>query len=337
MKILSKIAIFALLIVYGFVGFAILSPLVSALTGNPVFLEIGLSFSLYFVLITFISSRIVDDQWKGIFSRLEEETKVWLLLHSFLTFTVGNVYPYIALISSVTPLFSVTHANLFPTTFMLAWMIFLFAIISLWSLHLIIGMGYRWFCKGTAVGIQSFSDFALQYLKNKERKGIAYLLKAFLLFKECLKHEELELQELNNTIKATRCFLQFQSKIPYDRLQKLAIELKRYPSIEQLPRIFSTFNRSKKVQWTEDFTTIERKRRTILELVVIVAVVLSGLTFFPETARNTLLGILQSVGSAENIQIIVGFFLIAVTAYISSLIRPYALNPFEAKRFSEPS
>lgn len=125
MKILSKIAIFALLIVYGLVGFAILSPLVSAFTGNPIFLEIGLSFSLYFVLITFIPSRFVDDQWKGIFSRLEEEeTKVWLLLHSFLTFTVRDVYPYIALISSVTPLFSVTHANLFPMTLMLAWMIF---------------------------------------------------------------------------------------------------------------------------------------------------------------------------------------------------------------------
>lgn len=166
---------------------------------------------------------------------------------------------------------------------------------------------------------------------------MAYLLKAFLLFKECLKHEELGLQELNNTIKATRCFLQFQSKIPYDSLQKLALELSKFPSVEQLSRTLSNFNRSKKVQWTEDFTTIERKRRTILELVVIVAVVLSGLTFFPETARSTLLGILQSVGSAENIQIIVGLFLIVVTGYISSLIRPYALNPFEAKRFSEPS
>jgi len=339
MKALSKVTISALLIVYSFVGFAILSPLVSAFTKNPIFLTVGLSFSLFFVLTTFITSRFVDAQWKGIFSRAEEEeeTKIWLLLHSLFTFTSGDVYIYTALFSSFAPLLSPNHASFFPMTFMAAWMILLLSTIGLWALHLIIGMGYRWFCRGTTLGIRSFSAVALQHLRNKDYKGMEYLLKAFLLFKDCLKHEELELQELNNAIRTTRCFLHFQTKIPFDNLQKLALELKEYPSIERLPKTLSTFNRSKQVQWTGKFTTIERKKRTILELVVIVAVVLSGLTFFPETARSTLLEILQSVGSVENMQIIMGFFLVFVTVYISSLIRPYALNPFEAKKLSDVS
>jgi len=336
MKTLSKLTISALLILYSFVGFTILSPLISILTGNPIFLTVGLLFSFIFVLLTYPASGSITVQWKGIFSRLKDDevTKTWLLLHSFFTFTISRIYPIVTIISSFTPLILVPYVNSFPTTLLFASMIFLFSIIGLWSLHLIIGMGYRWFCKGTTIGIRSFSGFALQRLRNKDRKGIAYLLKAFLLLKDCLKHEELELQELNNTIKATRCFLQFQSEIPYDSLQMLAQELKRFPSMEHLPRALSTFNRDRKVQWTGSFTVTERTKRTFLELIVVIAAILSGLTFLPETTRSTLFEVLQSVGSAENIQVIMGFFLLVVTAYISSLIGTYYMNPLEAKRFT---
>ena len=335
MKALSKLTISALLILYSFVGFAILSPLISILAGNPIFITIGLSFSSVFLLITFFASRIFTVKWRGIFSLLKdgEATETWLLLHSLFTSIIGRIYPWIALIASLIPLFSVAHINRFPTTFMFVWIILLFSVIGLWSLHLIIGMGYRWLCKGTTLGIQSFSVFALQHLKNKQRKGIAYLLKAFLLLKDCLKHEELELKELNNAIKAARCFLQFQSKIPYEHLQMLALELKRFPSMEHLPRTLSTFNRNPKVKWTESFTETKRTKRKVLELIVVIATVLSGLTFLPETTRSTLLEILQSVGSAENIETAMGFFLFAVTVHISSLAATYYLTPFEARTF----
>ena len=325
-----------MLILYGFIGFAILSPLISVLTKDPIFLDTGLLSSLLFVLVIFSASRPITFSWRGIFSHLKEgeATKTWLLLHSLFTSAIGNIYPLVAVISSMTPLFVADFVHLFPETWLFAWMISLFSIIGLWALHLIIGMGYRWFCKGTMIGIQSFTSLAIQHLRNKQRKGIAYLLKAFLLLRDCLKHEELELQELNDAIKATRCFLQFKSEIPYDSLEMVAVELERFPSLEHLPRALSTFNRSTSVQWTGRFAVTQRTKRSVLELLVIVATVLSGLTFLPETTRSSLLEILQSAGSTQNIQIVMGFFLLIVTVYISMLVEPYKLSPFEAKRFT---
>lgn len=216
---------------------------------------------------------------------------------------------------------------------MFIWMILLLSIIGLWFLHSIIGMGYRWFCKGTTLGIRSLTSFALQYFRNKERKGIEYLLKALLLLRDSLKHEELKLEPLNRIIKAARCLLKFESNIPYRSLQTLATELKLFPSVEQLPKAFSTFNIDSKVQWTDGFTMIDRTKRKITEWIIIIAAVLSGLTFLPETARDTLLEILQSTGSTENIQFITGFFLLVVIMYISSLIGTFYLSPLEAKEF----
>ena len=336
MKTLSKLTISAVLIIYGFVVFTILSSLVSVLTRNPIFFTVGLQFSFTFVFVAFVASRSVTVQWKGIFSRLkdDEASKTWLLLHSFFTFTLSQIIPLVTVISSFIPLFSATYVNSFATNFMFTWMISFFSIVGLWSLNLIIGMGYHWFCKGTTLGIQSFSSFALQRLKRKERKGIAHLLKSLLLLKDCLKHEELELQELNNAMNATRCFLKFQSEIPYDKLEMLALELKRFPSMEHLPRALSTFNRSSKVRWTRSFTATERTKRTVLQLIVVIAAILSGLTFLPETTRTTLFEVLQSVGTAENIQAIMGFLLFFATAYILSLIKTYDLHPLEAKKFT---
>lgn len=337
MTTLGKFIISWLLIVYSLVGFSILSPLLSTLTGNPIFLTIGLAFSLFFVLITLSASRAIPVQWKGIFSLLkdEEATKTWLLLHSFFTFTIGRVYPIFALISSMAPMFLDTSVSDFAMTFMFAWMILFFCILGLWFLHLIVGIGYQWFCKGTAIGIRSFSSLALQCLKNKKHKGFTHLLKAFLMLKDCFKHEKLELQTLNNAIRTIRCLVQFESTVPYNSLQTLAMELKNFPSIEHLPRALSTFNRSKKIQWTKDFTTIETRKKNILELIVIIATILAGLTFLPETARSTLLEILQSAGSAENIQFLIGFFLLLVVGYISTLVETHYLSPIEAKKFAE--
>lgn len=336
MRTLSKLTISALLIVYGFTGFAILSPLISALTKDSIFLEIGLTFSLLFLVVTFAASRPVTVQWKGIFSRLEDDeaTKTWLILHSFFTYFISQVYPLVTVISSVSPIFLVPFVGAFPSTLMLASMMLLFSIIGLWFLHLMIGMGYRWFCKGTSIGIRSFSALALQHLRNKERKGIAFLLKAFLLLRDCLKYEELELQELNNAIKAIKCFRKFKSNIPYDSLQKLTVELERFPSIEHLPRALSAFNDSKEVQWTRKFTATEKTKIKVERLIVAIAAILSGLTFLPETTRSALFEILQSVGSADNIMVIMGFFLLFVSAYISSLTAPYALRPLEVKKFN---
>ena len=336
MKTLSKFTISAFLILYSFIGFTILSPLISILTGNPIFIMVGYWFSLPFFLVTFIPSFIITIEWKGIFSRLtdDEVAKTWLLLHSFFTFIFNQIYFPVAIISSVIPLFSATYVKSFAINFMVTWMISLFSIIGLWSLNKIIGMGYRWFCKGTALGIRSFSIFALQRLRNKEHKGILYLLKALLLLKDCLKYEELELQELNDTIKATKCLQIFQSEIPYDSLQMLALELKRYPSMEHLPQALSAFSRSSKVQWTSSFALTGRTKRTVVQLIVVIAAILSGLTFLPETTRRTLFEVLQSVGTRENMQVFMGVLLLVVIAYISSLTGAYYLNPFEVKKFT---
>ena len=171
-------------------------------------------------------------------------------------------------------------------------------------------------------------------MRNRDPKGITYLRKALLMLKNNFGHENLELEELNSTIKALKCFAEFESEIPYDSLQTLALELKRFPSIEHLPKVLSTLNESPKVRWTGRFTVLEKTRRKLLELIVVVAAVLSGLTFLPETIRNTLVEILQSVGSVENIQLIMGFVLVATMLYITSRIGTYDLNPFDMRKFT---
>lgn len=331
MKTVIKISAFVLLMMYGFIGFTIFSPLLSFATKNPSILSVGLLFSLLLFLVTLIASRGVTAEWRGIFSRLEDDevAESWLIIHSLFTFIIANVYPWITVLSSMTPLFSATYVEFFPIVFLFSWVILLFSILGLWCLHVCIGMGYRWFCRGTVLGVQSYSNFALQHLRNKKQKGIEYLLKALLLLKDYLEQEELEHEELNKTIIATRCSLQFQSDIPYDKLHKLASEVKKFPTLEHLPRVLSNFNRSKKVQWTEGFGIKQKRKRTALEVAVTIAAVLSGLTFLPETARNALFEILQSLGSSENVQVIMGGFLMVVTFHISSLTESYRLSPFE--------
>jgi len=175
------------------------------------------------------------------------------------------------------------------------------------------------------------------YLRKEERKGIVYILKTFLLLRELLKREELEITELNNALKAAKCFLHFKCDAPYDALCMLALELKKFPSMEHLPRALSAFNENPNVKWTKSLKETERSKRTNLELIVVIAAVLSGLTFLPEATRNVLFEIMQSVGSAENIQVIMGFLLIIAVTYIMSLVGNYYLSPLEAKEFRPDS
>jgi hypothetical protein len=72
MKAIVKLTILALSAIYCLAGFAILSPLISAITRNAIFLSIGLLFALLFFMSTFAISRGISIQWKGIFVRLEE-------------------------------------------------------------------------------------------------------------------------------------------------------------------------------------------------------------------------------------------------------------------------
>jgi hypothetical protein len=64
---------------------------------------------------------------------------------------------------------------------------------------------------------------------------------------------------------------------------------------------------------------------------VAIAAILAALTFVPEDTRIFLFGILQSVGSTENIQIVIGFFFLVVASYIASRDARYHLNPLKAK------
>jgi len=141
------------------------------------------------------------------------------------------------------------------------WIICLLCFAGLWYLHLIVGMGYRWFSKGTSLGIQSFSSLAYQCLWKKERKGIVYLSKTLLLLEDLLKHDELELKTLDSTIRTVKCLLCFKSNIPYDRLQMLAMELKKFPSFKHTPRCLMTFNNDTTVKWTKDFTDTESLKK----------------------------------------------------------------------------
>jgi hypothetical protein len=335
MGTLGKVALLALLVVYSLIGFTILSPFVSLLTKNPIIPTIGIYISFTLVLVAFFAFQFSGVSWKGIFSHLtdEEARRTWLLLHSFFTFSVGKVYPVVTFIASVAPLYLGSSESAFSTNLMLTWALFLFSIIGLWGLHLWIGMGYRWLCKGTSIGIRSFSGAALYYLEKKDQKGTKYLQTALLLLRDFLAYEELKLEELNNTLKAVRCFLRLESEIPYERLQIVALELTRFPSVERLPLVLSQFTRNPKVEWTGSLAVTEKTKRTTLEVVVVIATVLSGLTFLPETARNALLATLQSVGTLENIQIIIGGFLVIVTGYIISLIGAYYLDPLDAGKF----
>lgn len=335
MGAVGKVALLALLAMYSIMGFTILSSFVGLLTNNPIVSAVGIYISFVLVLIAFLGSQFFGVSWKGAFSRLtdEEAPRTWLLLHSFFTFSVGKVYPIVAFVASVAPLYLGSSASAFPTNLMLTWALFLFCIIGLWGLHMWIGMGYRWLCKGTSIGIRSFSDAALHYLEKKDSKGIEYLQTALLLLQDFLAYEELELYELKDTLKAVRCFLRLKSEIPYESLRTVALELARFPSVERLPLVLSQFTRNAKVEWTQGLTVTEKTKRTTLEVIVVIATVLSGLTFLPETARNVLLATLQTVGTPENIQTIFGGFLVIVTAYVISQIGAYYLDPLDAGRF----
>jgi len=334
MKTVVKLTIFALIITYSIVAFAILSPLLVAITGNEIFMSFGITISFLLLLTTWSISDAIDGRRRGIFSRLKDDevTITWLLLHSLFT-TTNKICIALGVISSFGPLFLVPTSTAFPTSFMVTWMIVSFTIVGLQRLFVLVGMGYRWFCKGRVLGTQSFADVAIKYLRRKEREGIAYLQRACHLLRRNLEYGNLELPELNTTIKIVRCLLSFRSEIPYDCLQMVASELKKTPNLECLPKTLSIFNESPHVRWTETFCEVKERKRRIQELIIIIIMLASAFaTILPENSKMVLIETLSSIGSVENIVFLAGFVLMVVTTHIVSLDESFHLGPLKTKK-----
>jgi hypothetical protein len=333
MKAGIKLVIIVLVAVYLLFGFAIISPLVNTLTGNAVILDIGIYPVFSFLVAFFVVSRFTSTPWEGLFSKMEgcERARTWMRLHAFFTNIACGFYPIIAVGSLVVALYYPATSSRFPEVFMLTWMIVFLDLITLWFFHSILGMGYEWFCKGTKVGIFSLSFAASKELKNKKSVGMQHLIKALLMFRDFLQREQLELKAVDDTIKIVRCLLLFKSKIPYNTLRKVSRELDRFPFVEKLPSVLTSFSAQASVGWASAFCTKQMKGRTLLEYVLVAATVLTSLTFIPEESRKALLDTLQTLSSSGNVMLIIGTFFLFIMIYIQSQDTSYRLGLRESR------
>lgn len=248
---------------------------------------------------------------------------------------IGFVLPLVAFFSSFAMMF--ISGNNFSNSFLFTWLITLYSIIGLWFFHRVIGMGYLWFGKGTILGVKSYAAMAHNYLCKKNTKGILYLKKSLFLLDNLLTYEELRLPKIENVRIAVTCFLRLKCDIPFEMLQNLSMNLRDFKSIQDLQNFFDNFVGNQKVKWTDQFKEIRKSRQTpvsqnVLKLVTAFAAILSGLAFLPETTRDEMFVMLQSLGSVSNLLIIVGGILLLFVLYISSLIEPYRLSPFKVAR-----
>lgn len=319
--------------VYVSLEFPLLCPLITVWTGNYLFLLVGFYIVFALLVVFSLASKFWPETEFLIFSKLTkcERARTWLTLHALFTNVSSSFYPIIGVVSSFAPLFVPAISDQFPIVFMLTWMTVFLDIIALWFCHMVLGMGYNWFCKGTGIGISSLSFAASKELQSRKPAGIRHLLQALLWLRDCLGREQLNLRTIDETIKVARCLLLFKEKIPYSDLLAISKELNKYPKIEEFPRTLVSFNAQTSVQWAHSFGTAERNRRTPLEYIIAVATILTALTFVPEAARNTLFGILQSLGSPGNVMIIIGAFFISIIVYLSNRDEPYHLSLWESK------
>jgi hypothetical protein len=225
------------------------------------------------------------------------------------------------------PLLVQSYGIVFPSVFMLTSVAFLLSLLGLWETQLVIGMGYKWFCKGTFLGIQSLSSLAFEAFKKKRIRGTRYLLNALLMSQEYLRHYGLKNEELEKTIGTIRCFYILKSEIPYETLQALALVLEHFPSIESLPEALITFNESSAVKALTTFKSIQKTRRAPIEWIIAIASIITALSFVPESTRTLFLGYLGSVWTVDSIQFFVGIFFFIVAAIITSTDSDYRINP----------
>lgn len=329
MKIRVKLALFALFFTYCLAAFAILSPLLTALTNNPLFLSVGFPFVFFFVIFAWFVSILLPTRWNGIFSSLDcrEIPKWWLRLHMLFTYTSGVLFMGIAVLIAMVPLYLQGYGTTFPSVFMMTGVSLFFSLLGLWCTHLVVGMGYKWFCKGRSLGIASLSALAYQALEKKRITGTEYLLDALLMFREYLRSHQLKNEELEKAIGTIRCFHVLKSEIPYETLQALALVLERFPSVESLPEALITFNESSAIKSLTTFKSIQKAGRAPIEWIVAIASIITALSFVPESTRALVLGYLGSIWSVDSIQVLVGFFFFGVAAIIASMDGDYRINP----------
>jgi hypothetical protein len=208
-------------------------------------------------------------------------------------------------------LYFISYKSSFPIVFLLTGIALFFSVMALWFANRLIGMGYRWFCKGGFLGIESFSALAYQSFEKKSTKGISYLLSSLTMFQDHLKRNELENKELLQAIKTLRCFYVFKFEIPFVDLKELAFSAERLPSIESFDNALSKFNTCQTVDWSKNFQAIELKRRPPFEWIGAIAAIIAAFTFVPESTRSVVLGYL-SQWSNDNILFVIGVFFLLV-------------------------
>jgi hypothetical protein len=343
MKKRIELALSTLFAIYCLSMYAIISPMLSSLSNNQNYSSVGLSFVFLFALVAWALSQPFSVEWKGIFSSLDESDvpKWWARLHMLFSYVTSSVFIGTAIFSVIVPFYLHAYDQSLPTVIMLTGVTLFLSIIGLWHTHLIVGMGYKWFCKGTSLGIQSLSALGYEAFEKKDSRGIEYLLDALRMFQEYLRRQQLENEELNKAIGIMGCFNIFKSEIPYETLQALSLVMERFPSVESLPGALSTFNSSKEVEALTTFKAVQKTGRPPIEWILVIASVLAALTFVPESTRTVALGYLQSILSVASIQISVGIFFFASAAIVGSLDADLRISPvakyLESRRIRKES
>jgi len=259
MRALTKLVISIILVLHVIVWYIICCSFIGAYTGDSSVIATSISFSLLFSFISlfsYLGVQFLSPAWRGIFSHFEEDEmiKTWLFLHSLFTFAIKWVYiPLISTLALIIPGFLNATPEIFSSILIVVSITSLLSICGLWCLHFIIGMGYNWSIKGTSLSIRAFSSLAIYYFENKNEKGMAFLLKSLYLLRDYLRDRMFKIRELDTTIKTLNCLLAFPSRIPYNKLKRLAEVINRYPSVEDLPDTLSNFNKSQEVKWTQNF------------------------------------------------------------------------------------
>jgi len=329
MKIIVKFALLALFFTYCLAISAILSPLMTTLTTNTLFLSVSFSLVFCFVISVYLISALLPTGWKGIFSSLDnrEIPKWWFRLHMLFTYTSGPLFLGIAILIAMIPLYLQGYGTEFPSVFMMTGISLLFSLLGLWWTQLVVGMGYKWFCKGTSLGIESLSSLAYQAFEKKRIKGIGYLLKALLMVQEYLRSHQLKNEELEKAIVTLRCFYVLKSEIPFETLEALALVLERFPSIESLPEALTSFNESEAIKSLTTFKSIQKANRAPIEWIIAIASIIAALSFVPESTRAIVLGYLGSAWSIDSIQVLVGLFFFGAAGIIAFMDEDYRINP----------
>ena len=172
--------------------------------------------------------------------------------------------------------------------------VFLIPIVGFYYFHTlrgILGMGFLEIEGSSLYGVKAFSKLAFDLLNQNEIKGVIYLRKSLSMLDSVLRAKEISSINVDKALKSVIIVCETATELPFKPLIKLSKTLSSFSSLMDLPEVLNDFVTDSEMKNAEAFDTITSSRRSQLDRITLIAVVLTAIAttiqaVLPESAKT---------------------------------------------------